>query len=183
VGAFTGFTGITNVLADGYDDYQIAQDVDPRAEIEESGVSIEFTWDISEDMTFSSITSVRSYEVVGMVDADFNSLDILPISGGETEQDTFTQEFRVDGIWNDITYVAGVYYFDQKLENHTALYLGEAANLLLVGGLPTGALLGGAPGCAFFGVTDEVCAGPAFPAGEGSNNFSEQQQTSWAVFA
>ena len=83
-----------------------------------------------------------------------------------------------------MTYVAGVYYFDQKLDNHTALYLGSAANLLLTGGLPTSFFIpGGSATCPFVGITDEVCNGPAFAAGEGSDNFSEQHQTSWAVFA
>ncbi len=185
IGTLTGLAGTPVVLADQYDDDIVTQDIDPFAEIEETGVSAEINWDINDDLTFTSITSFRSYEQVGSVDADFNSLDILSASGGETEQDTFTQEFRFNGTWGDtVTYVAGVYYFDQELEDHTTLQLGSVANLLLTGGSTTAALLpGGAAVCPFVGVSDEVCNGPAFPAGEGSDNFSKQQQTSWAAFA
>jgi len=179
-----GFTGTTVILADQFDDKILAQDIDPFAKIEESGVSLEVSWDLSEDMTLTSITSTRSYEGVGNVDADFNSLPILTASGGNTDLDTFTQEFRVNGIWNDnVQYVAGAYYFDQDLDNFTTLRLGSAANVLLAGGATTAQLIGGAAVCPLLGLTDAVCSGPAFPGGEGSDNFSVQNQTSWAVFA
>jgi iron complex outermembrane receptor protein len=184
VGTFSGFTGTTNILADRFHDDVLAQDIDPFANIEESGISAEITWDINDNLTFTSITSARSYEAAGLVDADFNALSILSFSGGETEQDTFTQEFRFNGTWGDnVNYVAGVYYFDQELENHGILRLGPVANLLLVGGLTTAQLIGGAAVCPFIGVNDAVCNGPAFPGGEQSDNFSKQNQTSWAAFA
>lgn len=184
VAGLVGFTGTPVILSDRYDDHVLAQDIDPFAEIEESGLSLEVSWDISPDMTFTSITSTRSYEVEGFVDADFHSLSVISESGGYTDQDTFTQEFRIDGTWGeDLHYVAGIYYFDQELKNETSLKLGPVANIILTGGLPTSALIGGAAVCPFLGITDEVCNGPAFPAGEGSDNISVQEQTSWAVFA
>lgn len=188
IAGLTGFTGTPVVLADRFDDNVLAQNIDPYANVEESGISAEITWDLSDDVTFTSVTAYRKYEVEGFVDADFNSLDLLSRSGGFTDQDTFTQEFRIDGIWGDMTYVAGVYYFDQEIENDTTLQLGSAANIALTGGLPTFALIGVDPGlCPFIepttGITEEVCLGPAFPGGEGSDNVSVQQQTSWAIFA
>ncbi len=187
IAGLTGFTGTPVILADQYDDNLVAQDIDPYADVEESGISVEITWDVNDDMTFTSITSYRNYEVEGFVDADFNSLDMISRSGGYTDQDTFTQEFRIDGVWGDMTYVAGMYYFDQELNNETTLKLGNAANIALTGGLPTYALIGVDPGlCPFIlpvtGITEEVCLGPAFPPGLGSDNFSTQEQTSWAIY-
>ena len=184
IAGLTGFAGTPVVLADQFDDRLLAQDITPYADVEESGISAEINWDITPDMTFTSVTSYRNYEVEGFVDADFNSLDIISASGGFTDQDTFTQEFRIDGVWGEMTYVAGLYYFDQELDNHNTLRLGSAANIALTGGVPTFFLIpGGAAACPLAGISDEVCAGPAFPAGEGSDNFSTQEQTSWAVFA
>lgn len=180
-----GFTGTPVVLSNRFDSDKIAQNIDPYADIEESGISAEINWDISDNMTLTSITAYRSYEAEGFVDADFNSLDILSASGGETDQDTFSQEFRIGGtIGDSVSYVAGVYYFDQDLDNETTLRLGSVANLLLTGGLPTSFFIpGGAATCPLIGISDAVCNGPAFPGGEGSDNLSEQEQTSWAVFA
>ncbi len=174
--------GADLVLADRFDDDVAAMDIDPFAEIEESGLSVEINWDVGE-LTFTSVTAYRSYEATNFVDADFTSLDTLSLSGGTAEQDTLTQEFRVTGGFGEsVTYVAGVYYFDQDLDNETALRLGSTANALLTGGATNGALLGGPAVCAALGIT-AICDDPAFPNGGRSDNFSSQEQTSWAVFA
>ena len=188
IAGLTGLTGAPVVLSNRYDDDIVATNRDPFSKIEETGFSAEVTWDINDDITFTSITAYRSYERDGDVDADFNATDVLSRSGGFTEQDTITQEFRIDGVWRDITYATGVYYFDQELNHDEYLTLGTTANITLTGGLPTFALINVDPGlCPFIeastGITQAVCLGPAFPAGEGSINFSTQEQTSWAVFA
>ncbi|MEM9622195.1 MAG: TonB-dependent receptor [Pseudomonadota bacterium] len=171
------------VLADDFDDDRTAMDIDPFAEIEESGLSVEVNWDLNDTMTLTSVTAYREYEATSFVDADFTSLDTLSLSGGTAEQDTFTQEFRIAGTYGDnVTYVAGLYYFDQELENVTSLRLGSVANLLLAGGATNGDLLGGAAVCAAVGIA-AICDDPAFPENGQSDNFSNQEQTSWAVFA
>jgi len=170
------------VLADDFNKDETAMDIDPFAKIEEWGVSAELNWDIG-DVTVTSVTAYRSYEVTGLVDADFTSLDTLSFSGGTTDQDTFTQELRIAGTFGErVTYVAGGYYFDQSLDNHSILRLGSVNNLLLTGGATNGQLVGGAAGCAFLGIT-AICNDPAFPENGQADNFSEQDQTSWAIFA
>ncbi len=182
------------VLANDFDDDDVAMDIDPSAKIEESGFSAELTWDIGE-ITLTSLTAYRYYEATGFVDADFTSLDTLSQSSSITEQDTWTQELRINGLIGDrISYVAGAYYFDQDLDDETALRVGADGNTLLTGGatlaqldaagafdppFPAGAICAGLvdPGLV------PLCPLPAFPAGEGSDNISEQDQESWAVFA
>ncbi|MEM9684280.1 MAG: TonB-dependent receptor, partial [Pseudomonadota bacterium] len=185
VAGLVGFTGTPVVLADQFDRYQTAADIDPFAQIEESGLSVEVNYDINETITFTSVTAYRTYDADDFVDADFSALDILSASGGTTEQSAISQEFRLDGSIGDRTnFVAGLYYFDQELDRETTLQLGTAANILLTGGLPTSFFIpGGAATCPFIGISDAVCNGPAFPAGEGSDNISTQEQTSWAAFA
>lgn len=174
--------GADLVLADRFDDDVAAMNIDPFAEIEESGFSAEVEWDVG-NITLTSVTAYRSYEATNFVDADFTSLDTLSASGGNADQETITQEFRIVGDFGDsITYVAGLYYFDQQLDNLTILRLGADANALLAGGLTNGDLVGGAPGCAAFGIA-AICDDPAFPENGQSDNISSQDQTSWAVFA
>jgi iron complex outermembrane receptor protein len=184
IASAVGFSGTPVVLADRYYDDVVAQDIDPYAEIKESGISAELNWEISDKMAITSVTAYRKYDADSFTDADFNSLDILNLSGGTTEQDTFSQEFRIAGSYGDrVNYVAGVYYFDQEIDRQNLLGLGTVANLLLTGGLPTSFFVGGAAACPLIGISDEVCNGPAFPAGEFSENLSTQEQKSWAVFA
>lgn len=184
VAGLVGFSGTPVVLAAQANDDIAAQDIDPFADIEESGLSVELSWDLSETLSLTSITAYRTYVADDFVDADFNSLDILNVSGGNTDQDTFSQELRISGSPNgQTTYVAGLYYFDQQIDRENRLGLGTAANILLTGGLPTSALIGGAAVCPLLGIADAVCNGAAFPAGEYADNFSTQKQTSWAVFA
>lgn len=184
VSSMVGFTGTTVVLADRFNDDVVAMDIDPYSDIRESGLSVELNFDLSETMKFTSVTAYRSYKADDFVDADYTSLDVLNVAGGTADQDTFSQEFRLTGELGDsATYVAGAYYFDQEIDRENRLGLGTAANTYLAGGKLTSALIGGAAGCAALNVTDAVCNGPAFAAGEYSDNISTQEQRSWAVFA
>ena len=183
VAGLVGFTGTPVILADRYNDDVVAQDIDPSADLVESGVSVELNWDLTDTLTLTSISAVRSYRSETLVDADFGALQVLNLSGGETDQDTKTQEFRLTGSYGEqISYVAGIYYFDQQLDNITRLGLGPVANVLLSGGQTTSALVGGAAGCAAAFISDVVCNGPAFAPGESSTNVSSQDQSSFAVF-
>ncbi len=144
VAGLVGFTGTPVILSDRYNDDVVTQDIDPYADLVESGLSVELNWDLTETLKLTSISAVRSYRAETRVDADFGALDVLNLSGGETDQDTKTQEFRLTGTYGEkMTYVAGIYYFDQQLDNTTRLGLGPVANVLLTGGLPTSALVGG----------------------------------------
>ncbi len=86
---------------------------------EHSGHSLEVNWDIG-DFTLTSISALRDWEIGGKADGDLDSQPIRVLGfdqGGSTDQEQFTQEFRVtspsDGTLN---YVAGLFYFDQRVE-------------------------------------------------------------------
>ena len=178
------------VLADDFDEYEVAYKLDPTNTIEESGLSLELQWDL-ENATLTSLTSYRSYEQEE-VPTEWVTLDLLDILN-DAEQDTFTQEFRIAGNWgNRVNYVAGLYYFDQELDSRLGLTWGEDGNTFLLGGATLGAL----DSFGFFGPAGAVCSGLAFPGagvealcplpallpGEGKLDTATQEQTSWAVF-
>lgn len=178
------------VLADDFDKYDVAYDEKPYSYLEESGLSLELVWDL-ENATFTSLTAYRSYEALDSV-SDW--VPVFMLDGTVTaEQDTLTQEFRLDGtLGESVTYTAGIYYFDQELDHSQRILFGDDANLLLLGGATLGAL----DSFGFFGPPGVVCSGLAFPGagvealcplpafipGEGSINRSTQEQTSWAIF-
>ncbi|MFK7975884.1 MAG: TonB-dependent receptor, partial [Halioglobus sp.] len=84
---------------------------------DQSGHSLEINWDI-DGYTLTSISALRKFEV-----NTFGDLDNLPIDSfgadqfGGSEQEQFTQEIRIASPASDtLNYVAGAYYFDQKIE-------------------------------------------------------------------
>ncbi len=81
------------------------------------GHSLEANWEIG-DFILTSITAYREYEVDGFGDVDGQPINALGFDQyGGSDQNQFTQEFRItspaDGV---ITYVAGLFYFDQEVE-------------------------------------------------------------------
>ena len=81
------------------------------------GHSLEVNWDIG-DFTVTSITGYREWEVDNFGDVDSQPVDRFDFDQyGGSKTDQFTQELRLtspaDGA---MTYVAGLFYFDQNLK-------------------------------------------------------------------
>ncbi|MDJ0921673.1 MAG: TonB-dependent receptor [Henriciella sp.] len=91
------------------------------------GYSANVTWDVG-DMTLTSITAYRGVDTLSIVDEDR-----LPIylAGNEvlTEQTQFTQEFRLNGSFNNIDWLVGAFYLDDERESQGTL---EFSTLALI---------------------------------------------------
>lgn len=113
-------------LQDALDQFGITADENNRdvavfydrinQESEANGVSLTIDYDLGWS-TFTSITAWRDWEI-----DEFNEADQLSFSnvnnrnGTESDSEQVSQEFRLFGDINDrISYVAGLYYFDQDL--------------------------------------------------------------------
>lgn len=180
-----------------FDEDAYASNVDSQSSIEEWGLSAELNWSFN-DMTFTSLTAWRSFESESRVDADITGSDIAD-AGNETEQDGFTQEFRLSGSAGEsVDWVVGGYYFDQSLDNTDVIVNGALANTFILQvfrGLPPGIvtlndlfalnIFGLGTDCANSAMADVLkqgCDLPALPEGTGTQDFSEQEHESWAVF-
>lgn len=114
-----GVLDLISPVVPGEENSQVNHDKEGAYEDEQWGHSLEVNWDLGE-FTLTSITALRGWEIAGKGDGD---IDGQPISilgfdqGGATDQEQFTQEFRItspaDGT---LTYVAGLFYFDQTVE-------------------------------------------------------------------
>lgn len=80
------------------------------------GNALELVWDVGSH-TVTSISSLREWEVTERGDVDQLPSSLLGFNqGGGSEQEQFTQEIRITSPGDQrITYVAGLYYFDQKI--------------------------------------------------------------------
>lgn len=99
------------------DNLQVNHDFPDQLEVKGSGHSLTLDWEFG-DYTLSSITAFRSWEQAQSGDVDNQPEHFLNISQtGHTEQEQWTQELRITSPADQtITYVAGLYFFDQKIE-------------------------------------------------------------------
>jgi len=90
-------------------------DFDPTNKVENSGVSLQADWDITDSVLLTSITAARDQSRMDNVDVDFTSAALLQHNTGDTKIDTFTQELRLSGATESIDWMVGGYYFDETV--------------------------------------------------------------------
>ena len=108
----------TIVTGTGFDAYTTALNELPSSENDDSGLSAELSWNLDNGMTLTSVSAYRSFNTKDRIDADFTDVPLL-IRINDAEQDSFSQEFRLDGTFgaNDSKFVLGAYYFTQEITN------------------------------------------------------------------
>jgi len=101
----------------GFDEYRLAYNSIPRSTNEDAGLSVEFNYDVNDDATLTSITAYRTFDTFDTIDADFTNVDLLARIN-RAQQSSISQELRMaGGIGDTGSYVFGVYYFSQDLDN------------------------------------------------------------------
>ncbi|MEO1656586.1 MAG: TonB-dependent receptor [Pseudomonadota bacterium] len=123
-------TNIVNALGGTVSDlgftYETATDFNSQNEIDNYGGSFHADWDITPNMTLSSITAYREYEDVINYEGDFTTLELLGENVRDLDAETFTQEFRLVGNWQDrVNYLFGAFYYNEELENTDSRLYGE----------------------------------------------------------
>ena len=171
--------GATVFTGDQFYHYKTAQSFLPVTENEDGGVSVTVKWDM-EAVSLISITGYRSFKSRDMFDADASDLDVLN-TRATADQIAWSQELRISREGEKLGYVAGVYFFNQDLDNQSTIEVGKDIN-------------------AVFSHTDVYFAGtdgqfpleaipsfplpslPLFPPGSGAKNSMRQEHEAYAVF-
>lgn len=154
--------GGTLITGDRVFDNVAAYSYLPVSQNEDSGLSVEINWDL-EAFTLTSVTAWREFESFDNIDSDFTDLDVLAVDN-KGDLTAITQEFRISGTTDELTYVAGAYFFTQDLDSVQNLHAGEDTYLV----------------ASVF--VDFPLPPSAFPANGFSTNISEQEQQAWAIF-
>ncbi|MGF1462926.1 MAG: TonB-dependent receptor [Maricaulaceae bacterium] len=139
---------------------------DTEQEIRDTGVSLQLDYDLG-FATLSSITGYRIFDFDQGQDVDFTSADIAfrseDLNGFDF--DTFTQEIRLAGDYNDFFWQVGFFYQNEQLERRDAIQLGGEFEEFIAGQL-TAAL--GAPDFTFISdLTNAIGVGAFAPFGVG----------------
>jgi len=110
--------------------YENNYNYDAINEVENSGVSLQFDYDFTNAMTFTSITAFRNLERFDNADSDFTSGDLISQTAGnltDTTLDTFTQEFRLSGGNERFDWLVGAFWFDEDVEQNSGVLFGGGA--------------------------------------------------------
>ncbi len=148
-------------------------------DITDQGVSLQADWDITDDISLTSITAWRKWKANQGSDIDYSSADIWyrPADGRTFSQiESVSQEVRVAGSTDFLEWMVGAYYSDEQLNTSAFTALGAAYEpyfglLLSAGANPqTVSLLTG------------LAYGANFPAGQGPYDTHDHESTGWALF-
>ncbi|MEL0038176.1 MAG: TonB-dependent receptor [Halieaceae bacterium] len=87
---------------------------------ENSGVNFKLSYELANDITFTSITDFKQYEKLLFIDVDSAPVNQLANYAG-VDADSFTQEFRFNGETDRSRWVAGFYYLNIDSESDNGL--------------------------------------------------------------
>jgi iron complex outermembrane receptor protein len=146
-----------------------------KQEIEEKGASMEINWDIAGlgGATLTSITAWRDWETINGQDADFTTADILyrePNGDFGNRFKQLSQELRLAGETDKVSWLVGFFYADEDLDSRDQLIIGNDFQRYYIGltGGPASPLLGLPP--------------TAYPGGGATRDIYQQESKSWALF-
>jgi iron complex outermembrane receptor protein len=138
---------------------------------EDFGVSGELNWDIG-NLHLTSITAIRDWSAERDQDVDFTSADIAYRDGLEIGIETMTQEFRLQGEFGPVNWLAGVFYGNEEIDTTDRIRVGNQAHLFSnIASIGNTAGTFGPPGCELINSSGAVpslftCFNQAFiPAG------------------
>ena len=168
------FWGHIDPDGDGFD---ISSDMtsDDFNRNETEGVTAKLTWDISEDMTLTSVSHYMHFLMRESIDVEGSPTAQGAISR-DTTADNFAQELRLTGQVGRVDYVAGLYYLWMETNDRNAFDYSE-------GGPLTTAL---APFLLSFfnpfGVAPFQPGGARYPGALASNNIVDLETNSYSIF-
>lgn len=147
-----------------------------KQEVEEKGASMEINWDLEAlgGATLTSITAWRDWETINGQDADFTTVDILyrnPDGNFGNEFKQLSQEFRLAGESEKLSWLVGLFYADEDLDSRDQLILGNDFFAYFNG------LLGGA-----LNLIPAPVRPLLYPGGGATRDVYEQESKNWALF-
>ncbi|MEE4279452.1 MAG: TonB-dependent receptor [Halieaceae bacterium] len=104
-------------------------------EVEDLNLRVE--WQLSDRLNFTSITAGRSFESLEIFDADGTQAWFLEFAE-DAEGDQFSQEFRLVGEGERLTYILGANYFTEDGSQRVPFSTEESIYLNCVGALGSG---------------------------------------------
>jgi len=150
-GSSPKFGGAPLIVSPSFRSHVQSYDADPPEHDEIYGHSLTLNYDVSDALRLKSITAYRSLANDGHADQSGQGLLLGPVLGatgvsiqqvhpfitlcpGDTpsfpsnvcdhqRQYQWSEEFQATGVWNELKYVAGLYFFDEKVHEEDPEFL------------------------------------------------------------
>jgi iron complex outermembrane receptor protein len=90
-------------------------DKDNAFELDTDALTMKLTWDLNENLSLVSVTGYRDVDEYRIFDFDASAAPFITIERFN-EYDQFSQELRLDGQFENVTFTAGLYYFENEFE-------------------------------------------------------------------
>ncbi|MGI9286072.1 MAG: TonB-dependent receptor [Pseudomonadales bacterium] len=119
------------------DDFTTSGDFafEDNGETETTGFTAKYEWEVSDGLTFTSITDYKDYEKLLFIDVDSAPVNQLANYAG-VDANSFTQELRVNGETESTRWVAGFYYLNIDSESDNGLKAPLNSLPVVFGGFP-----------------------------------------------
>ena len=88
-------------------------DTENKAELVTDAITLNMRYDLNDNLTIVSTTGYRDLEEYRIYDFDASSAPYITIERFN-EYDQLSQELRIDGAWDTVSFSAGVYYFNNE---------------------------------------------------------------------
>jgi iron complex outermembrane receptor protein len=142
--------------------------------ITDKGVSLEFNWELDAlgGATATSVTAWRDWETINGQDADFTTVDILyrnPDGNFGNQFEQMSQEVRLAGESDRVSWLAGAFYAGEDLQSRNQLIYGDQFRTYFSALLSNPVFLTALPPSAW-------------PGGLGTRDVYEQDASTWALF-
>lgn len=98
------------------DPYDYSDNLPGSRDIEQAQISMDFTYDF-DSIRFKSITAFNVFDRGMFRDADFLELDIFDVDLND-HVETFSQELQLSGELERFSWVAGLYYLQDDVDEH-----------------------------------------------------------------
>jgi outer membrane receptor protein involved in Fe transport len=118
--------GATVFTKDQYYDHKTALNSLPGSDDEDGGATLTISWDLA-PFTVTSITGYRRFEADYAFDSDHSDL-LLSADFASEETSAWSQELRINKDGETLSYVAGLYYFNQDLDTVSLTQFGQDTN-------------------------------------------------------
>jgi len=79
------------------------------------GHSVKVEWDVTDSLTLTSLTAYREFDLAYSEDVDGSELDIFQIEESAQGQETYSQEFRLNGHAEGVDWFVGLSFFKEDI--------------------------------------------------------------------
>jgi outer membrane receptor protein involved in Fe transport len=90
------------------------------------GVSLEWDWNINDDLNLTTIGAYRNVNSKTNQDSDFTSADLIGSNAADVNINTWTAEVRLASSFDGpLNFLAGVFYFNEGIDQESQLTFGD----------------------------------------------------------